>query len=200
MLFKTRFLEGIRSGAITLTFRAWQGQRVTPGRTYPCGGAGFIEVDEVDRVAVGEIGEQEARASGFDSTAELLGMLRKTSSRRLTRRSEVYRVRFHFLGRSRPDSQAGSPEPSLDELAARLERMERLSKRGPWTSLVLELIEANPRIAASRLAPRLGRETRPFKADVRKLKRLGLTHSFEVGYELTALGSQLLRRKRSSKP
>ena len=46
---------------------------------------------------------------------------------------------------------------------------------------------------------RLGRETLPFKVDVRKLKKLGLTQSFEVGYEISPRGRAFLaaaRRKR----
>ena len=70
--------------------------------------------------------------------------------------------------------------------------MDRLSKHGPWTRQTLELIAQNPPTAASKLAPMLGRDTRAFKADVRKLKKLGLTVSFEVGYELTSLGKAFL--------
>ena len=38
------------------------------------------------------------------------------------------------------------------------------------------------------LAASVGRETLPFKVDVRKLKNLGLTHSLRVGYELSPRG------------
>jgi hypothetical protein len=34
----------------------------------------------------------------------------------------------------------------------------------------------------------MGRETLPFKRDVRKLKELGLTESLEVGYRLSPRG------------
>jgi hypothetical protein len=49
------------------------------------------------------------------------------------------------------------------------------------------------RIAASKLAASLGRETLPFKEDVRKLKRLGLTQSFEVGYEVSPRGRVVMK-------
>ena len=78
--------------------------------------------------------------------------------------------------------------------------MDRLSRRGPWTRRVLELIAENPRVAASKLAPRLGRETRAFKADVRKLEELGLTESFELGYALSPRGRALLKRLRERGP
>ena len=47
----------------------------------------------------------------------------------------------------------------------------------PWTQKTLAADPKQPRIAASKLAATLGRETLPFKADVRKLKKLGLTQS-----------------------
>jgi hypothetical protein len=56
----------------------------------------------------------------------------------------------------------------------------------------LRLIEERPQVAARLLAKQLGRERDPFKIDVRKLKRLGLTQSFEVGYEISPRGRAFL--------
>ncbi|WP_225214770.1 hypothetical protein [Cellulomonas avistercoris] len=44
------------------------------------------------------------------------------------------------------------------------------------------------------LAAELGRERDPFKLDVRKLKALGLTQSFDVGYALSPRGETYLTR------
>jgi len=44
------------------------------------------------------------------------------------------------------------------------------------------------------LAAAAGRERRLFKTDVRKLKKLGLTESLEVGYRLSPRGRALLTR------
>ena len=62
----------------------------------------------------------------------------------------------------------------------------------------------HPHIAASQLAKKLGRETLPFKVDMRKLKKLGLTQSFEVGYEISPRGRAYLaaapaKRRRAAK-
>ena len=84
---------------------------------------------------------------------------------------------------------------SADEaaaLGARLAGMDERSRHGPWTAQTLGLIRARPHIVASQLAGDVGRETAPFKADVRKLKRLGLTISHEVGYELSPRGRAFL--------
>ena len=51
---------------------------------------------------------------------------------------------------------------------------------------VLDVIRRRPATRAADLAAEeFGRERDPFKIDVRKLKNLGLTHSLEVGYELS---------------
>jgi biotin operon repressor len=49
-------------------------------------------------------------------------------------------------------------------------------------------------VRAADLAAGLGRERAAFKADVRKLKELGLTESLEVGYRLSPRGRALLGR------
>ena len=51
-----------------------------------------------------------------------------------------------------------------------------------------ELIARTPEVRAGDLAAELGQERLPFKANVRKLKALGLTESLEVGYRLSPRG------------
>ncbi|HEY0402430.1 MAG TPA: hypothetical protein VGD09_10460 [Blastococcus sp.] len=63
----------------------------------------------------------------------------------------------------------------------------------PRTREILRLIADRPGVRAPDLAASLGRETLPFKRDVRKLKELGLTHSLEVGYEISPRGRAYLR-------
>jgi hypothetical protein len=46
----------------------------------------------------------------------------------------------------------------------------------------------------------VGRETKPFKLDVRKLKNLGLTISLKIGYELSPRGRAFLDSGRSTTP
>src|SRR6185312_6953432 len=81
---------------------------------------------------------------------------------------------------------------TADDVAAITAKLVRLDGKKPWTSETLAIIGKHPRIAASKLAAKLGRETQPFKIDVRKLKRLGLTQSFEVGYEISPRGRAYL--------
>jgi Mn-dependent DtxR family transcriptional regulator len=72
--------------------------------------------------------------------------------------------------------------------------MDRTSAIGPWTRSTLDLIAERPETRAGDLAEQLGQERLPFKANVRKLKALGLTESLEVGYRLSPRGRAYLAR------
>ena len=60
----------------------------------------------------------------------------------------------------------------------------------------LDAISTNPGVRAPDLAERFGRDVLPFKADVRKLKNLGLTLSLRIGYELSPRGAAYLTNRR----
>ena len=202
MLFKQSFHKGLASGAITLTFRRWSRPQVRPGGRYRIDARGVLEVDAIERIRAGEISDDDAVRSGFRDRALLLATL--AGSAPLKRGNVVYRVAFHYVrladARSTLAANARISIADAAALAKRLERMDTASRHGPWTRDVLLLIEAHPRTVASRLAIRLGRDRLAFKADVRKLKALGLTRSFNVGYELSPRGRALLRHLRSAPP
>lgn len=196
MLFRREFHAGLRDGSITLSFRLWSRPRVKAGRRYRCPPIGLIQVDAVERVAARQIRPRDARRAGFADRAALLDYLARLGSAPLEEDAQLYRVALHWAGpdeRTRLAAAALGPG-DVEALAERLARMDARSRHGPWTMQTLALIRSRPRVAASRLAADLGRETRPFKADVRKLKGLGLTCSCEVGYELSPRGRELLER------
>jgi hypothetical protein len=190
LLFKKAFFEGLTNGAITLTFRRWQKPHVRPGGRYRCHPIGVLEVEAVALVTVEQISEDDARACGFATRAVLIAYLAELGP--LDDATEVYRVALHHGGdgdRVEIATQAALDHTEVAAITAKLARMDRAAK---WTAKTLAIIERNPRIAASKLAAKLGRETLPFKVDVRKLKRLGLTQSFEVGYEISPRGRAYL--------
>src|SRR5690606_42017942 len=85
--------------------------------------------------------------------------------------------------------------PTVEELAdlqVRLDRLDDRSSHGPWTRATLEAIAENPGVRAPDLAAGFGRETQPFKIDVRKPKGLGLTESLPVGHRISPRGRKLL--------
>jgi hypothetical protein len=206
MLFKRGFHPGITDGSITLTFRAWLKPQAKAGgrqrfRTYDgsSGAAGFLEIEAVDLVPVSSITEAQARRAGFDGRASLVAHLRETSRRRLTAKSNVYRVAFRYI-RARDERAALAEDGSLSRedvqmLAQRLDRMDARAD-APWTRETLALIAKQPGVSSSELAAQLGRERLPFKQDVRRLKALGLTISLETGYRLSPRARAFLRRRR----
>ncbi len=76
----------------------------------------------------------------------------------------------------------------LATLAAAVAKLDAGKRTGPWTRPILEWIRENPGVISTELAALLGREVAPMKADIRRLKALGLTESLRVGYRLSARG------------
>lgn len=83
--------------------------------------------------------------------------------------------------------QADLGPDDVAELTRRLGRLDARSE-GPWTERVLRLIAAREGVRAGDLAAELGVERLAFKADVRRLKALGLTESLAIGYRLSPRG------------
>ncbi len=188
LLFQKRFHDGLKEGSVTLTFRTWVKPHVRPGGRYRCHPIGVLEVDAVEEVRVGSIRETDARRAGFDSRETMLEYLRAASGSPLGRDALVWRVELHYGGDGDRVEKALEDRLSAADVEEIRAKLARLDAKGPWTARTLALIEKHPRIAASKLAAKFGRETAPFKADVVKLKKLGLTQSFGIGYEISPRG------------
>ena len=192
LLFKKAFFDGLVSGAITLTFRRWQKPHVKPGGRYRCHPIGVLEVEAIEIVHARSITVRDAVSAGFSALEALHAHLAELGP--LDDDSPIYRVTLRHGGDG--DRVAGALDETLsgDDVAALRERLARMDRDEAWTKKTLALIEKMPRIAASKLAAKLGRQTAPFKADVVKLKKLGLTQSFEVGYEIAPRGAAYLAK------
>ncbi|MFO0614500.1 MAG: hypothetical protein U0414_18085 [Polyangiaceae bacterium] len=199
LLFQKRFHEGLVRGEVTLTFRRWDKTHVRPSGRYRCHPIGVLEVDDVSRVSVGAISEEDARRAGFATRAELVAYLATAKDEPLSDASEVFRVALHHGGDG--DRVELALVDALDAAAVRdiTARLAKMDGDEPWTKKTLALIDRHPRVAASQLAARLGRETASFKVDVRRLKKLGLTQSFEVGYEISPRGRAYLAAKKRTR-
>jgi len=190
VLFEQRFWAGLADGSVTITFRRWKGPQAVAGRRYRTP-AGIIEAERVDVVTPESITDRDARRSGFESAQAVVTNLRGDAA------LPVYRIQFHLVDEPDPRAElAATDDISPDDIAeidVRLDRLDKASSHGPWTRAVLESIAAQPGRRAPDLAEQFGRETQPFKLDVRKLKNLGLTISLRVGYELSPRGAAYLR-------
>jgi hypothetical protein len=189
VLIQARYHDAIVNGDVTLTFRRWKRPQVVAGNTYRTA-AGRIVVDAIDVVDPDRITNADARRAGFATRAELVGELRGGPE------LPTYRIRIRPADDPDPRALLASTvsltTEEVDDIARRLARLDRASSHGPWTATVLRTIAERPAVRAADLAATFGRETQPFKLDVRKLKNLGLTLSLEVGYRLSARGEAYL--------
>lgn len=146
-------------------------------------GVGIIE-----RLRAGDLTDSDARSSGFDHAQGLRTLLGDPSSDEQPTRVDFqaeHVVDPHLELRNRVLDDA-----TLADLQRRLSRLDAL--RPALDPGRAGRIRSQPGTRAADLARQSGRETLPFKADVRKLKSLGLTRSLEVGYDLSSLGAAFL--------
>jgi hypothetical protein len=190
VLLPPKVAHGVRDGSVTLAFRRWRRQDVQPGSEFRTA-AGVIKVERVDVVEAEAITDEEAVLAGHPDADALRKRLRDDPS------LPTYRVVLAWAGEDPRIALRESTDLSDDDVAAidaRLERLDRASSHGPWTMATLDVIRRRPHTRAPDLAEEMGRERDPFKIDVRKLKNLGLTQSFEVGYALSPRGEAYLAR------
>jgi hypothetical protein len=190
LLFKKAFWEGLQTGAITLTFRRWAKPHVKPGGRYRCHPIGVLEVDAIAKITAGAITEADASSAGFASREALRTYLAELGP--IEDATELWRIELHHGGDGDRVGLALEDRLTADDVAAIRVKLARLDRVTPWTKRTLALIAKHPRIAASKLALKVKRPTQELKTDVRKLKRLGLTQSFEVGYEISPRGRAYL--------
>ena len=189
MLIQARYRDAIVNGEVTLTFRRWKRPQVVAGNTYRTG-AGRIVVDAIEVVDPERITNADARRAGFATRVEVVAALRGGPD------LPTYRIRIHAAADADPRALLAATVEltpgEADDIARRLARLDRASSHGAWTAAVLRTIAERPAVRAADLAATFGRETQPFKIDVRKLKNLGLTLSLEVGYRLSPRGEAYL--------
>ena len=189
MQFDGRHRDEILAGEVTLTFRRWKRRQAIAGNTYRTF-LGRVGVDSVDVVDPADVSGSDARLAGYATVDALLDAVSGDEG------LPLYRIAFHVVDEPDPRSvlaatdAIGADDRSV--LDTTLERMDARSSHGPWTRQTLQLIADRPGVRAADLAASVGRDTLPFKADVRKLKGLGLTESLEVGYRLSPRGRAFL--------
>jgi hypothetical protein len=190
MLFKQNHLAGIKDGTISVAFRKWKKPAAKIGSKIKTA-IGLIEILDVETVAENKITRKDAASAGFDTVENLRGTWKEISD------GQIYKITLRYYSvdpRIALRSQNDLTASELETLKKKLEKLDTLSKTGPWTTTVLNAINDHPRLRAADLAKSLGLEKLPFKINVRKLKNLGLTISEEVGYTISPLGKWILEK------
>ena len=188
MLIRRAHLERIATGEVSLAFRKWRKPTVKAGGTLRTG-VGVLAIESVDIVKEASISAAQARASGYESRADLVAELRAR------RDGEVYRIRLRLAGsdpREQLREQANLTKDELAQIRQKLERLDSRSTSGSWTLAVMRKLGQQPGTRAAELAEQLGVEKAWLKVNIRKLKALGLTESLEIGYRLSPRGRVVL--------
>lgn len=192
MLFSEDAVPGLRDGSITTTFRRWRRAQVKVGGTYRPRTDLALVVDAVTQVPAAALTDADAVAAGEPD----LATLRRRRLRGVADDELLFRIDFHRVDEPDPRSvlavDAALDDDALAQIATRLDRLDRAAAHGPWTRPTLEVIGRNPGVVSTVLAEALGRERFALKADIRKLKGLGLTISLGTGYELSPRGRAYL--------
>jgi hypothetical protein len=188
MLIKNAVLEKIKNGEITLLFRRWKRAGVKAGGTQMTQ-MGVVGIDSVDVVTERKINEADARAAGYESKKELIADL-------YDRDEDIYRIGVRWIGEDprkalRTNDKLSKAE--LEEIIAKLRKLDAGSQRGNWTQAYLQMIHDQPNTHAQILAESIGLTIPTFKPWVRKLKALGLTESLRPGYRLSPRGQKVLK-------
>jgi hypothetical protein len=184
MQFSKDAMPGIIDGSITVTFRGWKRAQAKAAGRHRIWGQ-LIEIDDVRVIGASEVTDDDAVRAGASSAAAVLSRIGDTVDGR------IFRIQFHHVGEDDRVERRNDAELSDDrrtEIQRRLDRMDRSSGTGPWTTKALRLIATFPGVVSTALARQMDADRPAFKINVRKLKELGLTESLEIGYRLSPLG------------
>lgn len=189
MLFKTIHLQGIRSGTISLAFRRWEKPSIKAGTLLKTA-IGLVEIVRIEMMDEAKLSDDDALQAGYGNTDRLLKALRQHSNGNLYRIA----VRYHSEDPRLALREQQLTDETYTELNEKLARLDRYSKQGNWTQIVLLTIGNHPHLRAIEIAKLTGFEKEWLKTNIRKLKNMGLTISHDVGYELAPLGRAYLAR------
>ena len=187
MLIKEETLRRIVAGEVRVAYRKWKRPTVRAGGTLLTF-LGQLGIDCGEQVEVERLSDAAAEEAGFSTLDQLLRALAGKDD------GDVYRIELRFVGAD-PRVALRESVPGDAELAQICEKLRKGETRSskPWRLVTLQEIRARPETRAAELAEALGFENKTFKANVRKLKGLGLTESTERGYRLSPRGRAVLQ-------
>ena len=100
MQFSRDLLDGVTSGAITVSFRLWQRAQVKVGGTYPVGPV-RIEIDSIELMPFGAVSSDDIRRSGERDRETLRA--RAAHAGPIGEDTLLYRLEFHLVDEDAAD-------------------------------------------------------------------------------------------------
>lgn len=184
MLIKMAQLKLIKEGKVSLLFRKWKRPRVKENSLIHSP-VGQLKIERIQEIPNLDVPESDLAKAGFLDHDELEKSFPENAS------GTVFRIEVSYYGEDPREALRNESDLSSEQIHAilgKLEKMDRLSKDGPWTAKVLSIIESHPATLSSNLSTLTGMKKEKFKPRVRKLKNIGLTISLEKGYRLSPEG------------
>ena len=114
LFFKKPLQTAIREGRKRTTIRRWPAERpaLRAGQRVFSPGLGWLSIEAVDAVDLEALGDDDARADGFDTAAALRQVLLSLYPRQGDDGKHWFRVRFD-IERLRPLRSADASQPGL---------------------------------------------------------------------------------------
>jgi len=190
MLIRRAVLDRISSGEVDLQFRRWTRPTVSEGGTLRTP-VGMLDIVAVERTRVRSLTADDAHRAGYGTLRELRDHMRSKAE------GDVYRIEVRPGGTDplvtlRDDDDLTAED--VESIRRRLDQLDAGNPAGHWTHRYLTTIAHHPHVRAQDLADDMGLDKPTFKANVRKLKALGLTISHSPGYELSPRGVAYVAR------
>ncbi len=190
MLIPAQELQLIAEGQISALFRRWAKPTVKSGGTLRTT-VGVLAIESVEPVLESDLTASDARAAGLPGLDALRAELGKRPQ------GVVYRIRIRWQGADPRTELSNNTEVSpqeLEQLRAKLARLDQASKHGAWTFKTMCALHEAPGRRAADLAQQLGFEKEWLKLSIRKLKELGFTQSLGTGYRVSPRGEAFLSK------
>ena len=193
LLFERELHDAIRQGQVTVAFRNWDQPKVNPGKRYRAGAVGDVEIEEVTRVALSEMTEEDARAAGAQSLQDWRSRYLARNPRADLERGQAYRVRFRYLGNEAELVRRGRlGEEHLRRLDRQLAHIDVLSYEGEWTQFFISTLTQKRWMRPGELAQQLGTDQDMVRRKMNILADMGIVRADPgLGYSLSDGGRKL---------
>ncbi|UCH36490.1 MAG: hypothetical protein JSV65_09090 [Armatimonadota bacterium] len=193
LLFDKALHEGIKDGRVTVAFRNWNGPRVNSGKRYHVSGLGDIFIEDVSRVTLADVTEDDARAAGAESLADWQRRYTDRNPKANFERDSTYRIRLQYLGDDAERVRVGQlGEEDLRRLDRSLAHIDVQSYEGEWTRFFIAALTKKRWMRPGELAQALDTDQDMVRRKMRVLVELGIVRADPgLGYSLSDGGRKL---------
>lgn len=193
LTFEKKLYDGIKEGRVTVAYRSWKNPPVTAGRRYRAGEVGEIDVEEVARVPVSQLGEGDVRAAGDESLAAWRDLYQRRNPHANLETDSIYCVRFHYVGNGAEHVRSGKlNEDDLRRLDRELAGIDTKTYDGEWTQLYIATLTQKRWMKSGELSQVIGTDQDTVRKKMGVLAELGIVRADPgLGYSLSEGGRRL---------